>query len=281
MGIVLFLYFFPDRVWPVLVPREVFMKLLQSLVAQVSLRTQGSILALGILFILLDLITEPLYPVIDLAWVTVIVCGLPLLINSVQSIWDNLEIHANFLVVIAMVALIAIGDYHTAAYVGIIVHAGFFLEQLITGEAHYTLDDDMLPAMPAQLVALCQGINNYSSVIVVVVMLLSMGSFALTQDFVHTVTLLLVLCPCSLELILVALMMGSLVDDNSPVSELSKGAKQSHLGLLIVSILFHVAIIGTGVLGLIDPVTAVALHGLARLGLVYNLKVLDGSLCVA
>lgn len=66
MGIVLFLYFFPDRVWPVLVPREVFMKLLQSLVAQVSLRTQGGILALGILFILLDLITEPLYPVIDL-----------------------------------------------------------------------------------------------------------------------------------------------------------------------------------------------------------------------
>lgn len=105
MGIVLFLYFFPDRVWPVLVPREVFMKLLQSLVAQVSLRTQGGILALGILFILLDLITEPLYPVIDLAWVTVIVCGLPLLINSVQSIWDNLEIHANFLIVVAMVAL--------------------------------------------------------------------------------------------------------------------------------------------------------------------------------
>lgn len=90
------------------------MKLLQSLVAQVSLRTQGGILALGILFILLDLITEPLYPVIDLAWVTVVVCGLPLLINSVQSIWDNLEIHANFLIVVAMVALIAVGDYHTA-----------------------------------------------------------------------------------------------------------------------------------------------------------------------
>lgn len=238
MGIVLFLYFFPDRVWPVLVPREVFMKLLQSLVAQVSLRTQGGILALGILFILLDLITEPLYPVIDLAWVTVIVCGLPLLINSVQSIWDNLEIHANFLIVVAMVALIAVGDYHTAAYVGIMVHAGFFLEQLITGETHYTLDVDMLPTMPTQLVALRQGINNYSSVIVVVVMLLSMGSFALTGDFMHTATLLLVLCPCSLELILVALMMGSLVDNNSPTAELSKEAKQCHLGLLIVSVLF-------------------------------------------
>ena len=78
-----------------------------------------------------------------------------------------------------------------------------------------------------------------------------------------------------------ALMMGSLVDDASPVSELSKGTKQSHLGLLIVSIVFHVAIICVGVLGFIDPVTAVALHGLARLGLVYNLKVLNGSLCVA
>ena len=164
---------------------------------------------------------------------------------------------------------------------GLIVQAGFFLEQLITGESHYTVDDDMLPTMPAQLVAMRQGINNYSSVIVVAVLLLSMGSFALTQDFIHTVTLLLVLCPCSLELILVALMMGSLVDDASPVSELSKGTKQSHLGLLIVSIVFHVAIICVGVLGLIDPVTAVALHGLARLGLVYNLKVLNGSLCVA
>ena len=256
------------------------MKLLQSLAAHVSLRTQGAILALGILFILLDLITEPWYPVIDLAWITVIVCGLPLLINSVQSIWDNLEIHANFLTVVAMVALIAIGDYHTAAYVGIMVHAGFFLEQLITGEAHYTLDDDMLPTMPTQLVALRQG-NNYSSVIVVVVMLLSMGSFALTGNFMHTATLLLVLCPCSLELILVALMMGSLVDDNSPTAELSKEAKQCHLGLLIVAILFHVGIIGAGVFGSLNPVTAVALHGLARLGLVYNLKVLNGSLCVA
>jgi len=256
------------------------MKFLQSLSAQVSLFTQGAILALGVVFILLDVITEVLNPVIDLAWVTVLVCGLPLFINSVQSIWERLEIHANFLIVVAMVALISIGDYHTAAYVGLIVQAGFFLEQLITGESHYTVDNDMLPMMPSQLVALRQGINNYSSVIVVAV-LLSMGSFALTQDFIHTVTLLLVLCPCSLELILVALMMGSLVDDSSPVSELSKVTKQSHLGLLIVSIVFHIAIIGAGVFGLIDPVTAVALHGLARLGLVYNLKVLNGSLCVA
>ena len=59
------------------------------------------------LFILLDAITESFNPVIDLAWVTVLVCGLPLLINSVQSILKHLEIHANFLIVVAMVALIA------------------------------------------------------------------------------------------------------------------------------------------------------------------------------
>ena len=110
------------------------MKFLQSLSAQVSLFTQGTILALGVLFILLDAITESFNPVIDLAWVTVLVCGLPLLINSVQSILKHLEIHANFLIVVAMVALISIGDYHTAAYVGLIVQGGFFLEQLITGE---------------------------------------------------------------------------------------------------------------------------------------------------
>ena len=94
------------------------MKFLQSLSAQVSLFTQGAILALGVVFILLDVITESLNPVIDLAWVTVLVCGLPLLINSVQSIWERLEIHANFLIVVAMVALISIGDYHTAGLCG-------------------------------------------------------------------------------------------------------------------------------------------------------------------
>ena len=45
------------------------MKFLQSLSAQVSLFTQGAILALGVVFILLDVITESLNPVIDLAWV--------------------------------------------------------------------------------------------------------------------------------------------------------------------------------------------------------------------
>lgn len=114
------------------------MKFLQSLSAQVSLFTQGAILALGVVFILLDAITESLNPVIDLAWVTVLVCGLPLLINSVQSIWERLEIHANFLIVVAMVALISIGDYHTAAYVGLIVQAGFFLESLLR-VSHITL----------------------------------------------------------------------------------------------------------------------------------------------
>ncbi|ETJ00073.1 MAG: hypothetical protein Q619_VDC00347G0001, partial [Veillonella dispar DORA_11] len=63
------------------------------------------------------------------------------------------------------------------------------------------------------------------------------------NSIMDTITLLVILCPCSLELVLVALMMGSLVDENSPTAGLSKEAKQCHLGLLIVSILFHVAII--------------------------------------
>ncbi len=42
------------------------MKFLQSLAAQVSLRTQGAIFgAWHFYFILLDLITEPMHPVID------------------------------------------------------------------------------------------------------------------------------------------------------------------------------------------------------------------------
>lgn len=257
------------------------MKFVTGLSEHMSLRTHGMIMVLGCLFIVLDMMTEHLGLVIDLAWVTVLVCGVPLLINSVQSVWNHLEIHGNFLVVVAMIALIATGDYHTAAYVGILVQAGFFLEQLITGRAHYSLDDDMLPMMPSPLIALREGMNQYSSVIVVGVILLSMGSYALTRDLVHTVTLLLVLCPCTLQLILASLMMGSLVDESAPTAGLSKGSKQLHLALLSVSIMIHIAIIGAGVFGLIGPVMAVALHGAARIGVVYNLKVLNEALCVA
>ena len=66
----------------------------------------GAILALGfVIYYIRCAYMEPMNPAIDLAWVTVIICSLPLLINSVQSILDHLEIHANFLIVIAMVAL--------------------------------------------------------------------------------------------------------------------------------------------------------------------------------
>ncbi|MFQ9505654.1 MAG: hypothetical protein ACLRZ2_02185 [Veillonella sp.] len=76
-----------------------------------------------------------------------------------------------------------------------------------------------------------------------------MGSLCIDTGFQTYCNIVIDTMPMFLGTILVALMMGP-CGDASPVSELSKGTKQSHLGLLIVSIVFHVAIIGAGVLGL-------------------------------
>lgn len=74
----------------------------------------------------------------DPAWVTVIICGLPLLYNALRKLVCNhgiSKISSALLISIAMVAAIAIGDLFAAGEVAFIMAIGEILEDLTTDRA--------------------------------------------------------------------------------------------------------------------------------------------------
>ena len=74
----------------------------------------------------------------DPAWVTVIICGLPLLYNALRKLVCNhgiSKISSALLISIAMAAAIAIGDLFAAGEVAFIMAIGEILEDLTTNRA--------------------------------------------------------------------------------------------------------------------------------------------------
>lgn len=74
----------------------------------------------------------------DLAWVTVLICGLPLLYGAVRKLLLNRgvkKISTPLLISIAMIASVAIGDLFAAAEVAFLMAIGEILEDLTTDRA--------------------------------------------------------------------------------------------------------------------------------------------------
>lgn len=74
----------------------------------------------------------------DPAWITVLICGLPLLYNAIRKLICNRgisKISSALLISIAMVAAIAIGDLFAAGEVAFIMAIGEILEDLTTDRA--------------------------------------------------------------------------------------------------------------------------------------------------
>ena len=74
----------------------------------------------------------------DPAWITVFICGLPLLYNAVRKLICNRgisKISSALLISIAMIAAIAIGDLFAAGEVAFIMAIGEILEDLTTDRA--------------------------------------------------------------------------------------------------------------------------------------------------
>ena len=74
----------------------------------------------------------------DPAWITVLICGLPLLYSAVRKLLTNhgvKKISTPLLISIAMIAAIAIGDLFAAAEVAFLMAVGEILEDLTTDRA--------------------------------------------------------------------------------------------------------------------------------------------------
>ena len=94
----------------------------------VPMTVVGSVFLVASLVIMLTDISVP----IDPAWVTVLICGLPLLYLAISRIVENIgisKISSALLISIAMIAAILIGDLFAAGEVAFIMAIGAILEE--------------------------------------------------------------------------------------------------------------------------------------------------------
>ena len=72
---------------------------------------------------------------VDPAWVAIVLCGAPILVGAVVGLVTELDIKADVLVSIALVASVAVGEYFAAGEVALIMQLGSLLEELTAARA--------------------------------------------------------------------------------------------------------------------------------------------------
>ncbi len=71
----------------------------------------------------------------DMAWVAVVFCGIPILLNAIIGLVTRFDIKADVLVSMALLASLAIGEVFAAGEVAFIMQLGGLLEELTTARA--------------------------------------------------------------------------------------------------------------------------------------------------
>lgn len=72
---------------------------------------------------------------IDLAWVAVLLCGVPIAIEAFIALVTEFDVKADVLVTIALIAALAVGQYFAAGEVAVIMQLGGLLEELTVARA--------------------------------------------------------------------------------------------------------------------------------------------------
>ncbi len=72
---------------------------------------------------------------VDPAWVAIVLCGVPIVIEAFIAIVTELDVKADLLVSIALIASVAIGEYFAAGEVAVIMQLGGLLEELTVERA--------------------------------------------------------------------------------------------------------------------------------------------------
>lgn len=71
----------------------------------------------------------------DIAWIAIILCGLPIILEAVIGLITAFDIKADMLVSLALIASICIGEYFAAGEVAVIMQLGGLLEEITVARA--------------------------------------------------------------------------------------------------------------------------------------------------
>ena len=72
---------------------------------------------------------------VDPAWVAVLLCGVPIVVEAFIALVCEFDVKADVLVSIALIAALAVGQYFAAGEVAVIMQLGALLEELTVARA--------------------------------------------------------------------------------------------------------------------------------------------------
>ena len=77
---------------------------------------------------------------VDPAWVAIVLCGVPIVLGAVIALVCDLDVKADMLVSIALIASVAIGEYFAAGEVALIMQLGGLLEEVTSARAQRSIE---------------------------------------------------------------------------------------------------------------------------------------------
>ncbi len=92
------------------------------------MKRDAAFLAISAASILLSFAAPDVLP-FDWAWIAIVLCGLPIVLEAIVALVTEFDVKADVLVSMALVASIAIGEYDAAGIVAFIMQIGGFLEE--------------------------------------------------------------------------------------------------------------------------------------------------------
>ena len=72
---------------------------------------------------------------VDIAWIAIVLCGVPILVGAAKGVIFERDIKADLLVSLALIASVAVKEFFAAGEVALIMQIGSLLEDYTSGKA--------------------------------------------------------------------------------------------------------------------------------------------------
>ena len=113
---------------------KVLVKRLESLLELGGIKKDIIFLIISGAAVLLSLLDVRPFP-FDMAWIAIILCGIPIILEAIIGLVSSFDIKADVLVSLALIASVAIGEDFAAGEVAFIMQLGSLLEELTVAKA--------------------------------------------------------------------------------------------------------------------------------------------------
>lgn len=107
---------------------------LENLLEIGGIKKDITLLVLSGIAVLCSLVKFQPFP-FDMAWIAIILCGIPIILEAVIGLVTEFDIKADVLVSLALIASICIGENFAAGEVAFIMQLGGLLEELTVAKA--------------------------------------------------------------------------------------------------------------------------------------------------